>query len=316
MKNLTRVLSCSIVRGIFLAIIPAIAVAGEGSNEIIPSPESSAESRDPFRLSAEYEVEETYIGEAKVSSGRHVVDDLDESDTLVRFVLTPRIGIGVLRLGASYERFSFGSNDGWPVPDSLQAANLVVGLDTQFSDSILLRIEAQPGFYSAGTDDLNEDDFGLPFVIGGTYIYSPNLQFVLGLGVDANRKYPILPGGGIRWKLARQWVLNAVMPTPRLEYQANPRFTLYGGATLKNQTFRTGGSFGSAGGKPELNHAVITYAEVRTGLGFDWTIAPALTLTAEFGYLPYREFDFFRTDLRYHQDAGAPYGTILLHGAF
>lgn len=317
MKKLARLLFVWMVGGTLSGLTPITALAGEDTGKnVLPYEEAPASEDHPqFRFSAEFNVEQTYVGESRVSRGRHVVDDFDESDTLVRFVLTPRVGIGVLRLGASYERFSFGFDNGWPLPNTLQAANLVLGLDTQISDSVLLRIEAQPGFYGAGMDDVEGNDFNIPFVIGGTYIYSPDLQFVLGIGVDVNRKYPVLPGGGIRWKIASQWVLNAVLPTPRLEYELNQQLTLYVGATLKEQTFRMGGNFG-AGGRPELNRAVFNYTEVRTGLGFDWKISPDLSLTAEAGYMPYREFDFFRTDIRYHEERGAPYGTVSLHGAF
>ena len=199
---------------------------------------------------------------------------------------------------------------------TLRAVNFIVGLDTQFSDSILVRIEAQPGIYGAGMDDLDWDAANVPFVVGGTYIYSPDLQFVLGVGVDVNRKYVVAPGGGIRWKMASQWVLNAVMPTPRLEFSMNPQVTLFGGAVIKSQTYRMSDDLGTAAGQPELDRAVLTYTEIRTGVGFDWKIAPAITLTAEAGYLPYREFDFHRTDIRYHHESGAAYGTIALHGAF
>jgi hypothetical protein len=244
------------------------------------------------------------------------VRDFDESNTEVSFVLMPRIAIGILRLGAGYERYSFGFDDGWPLPNTLQAANLVIGLDTQFSDSILVRIEAQPGLYGEGFDDFEWDDANIPFVIGGTYIYSPNLQIVLGVGVDVNRKYPVVPGGGIRWKIASQWVLNAVLPTPRIEFELNRQFTLYAGAVIKNQTFRVSDDLGTVGGKPELNRAVLNYTEIRTGAGFDWKITPAVTLSVEAGYLPYREFDFHRTEIRYHHESGAAYGTVSLHGAF
>jgi uncharacterized protein DUF6268 len=291
--------------------------AGDGKEVLTAAePVASTEAAPQFRFSAEYNIEQTYIGESDVERGRHKVNDFDESNTVVSFVFTPRIAIGILRLGAGYERYSFGFDDGWPLPNTLQAAHLVVGLDTQFSDSILVRIEAQPGIYGAGMDDLEWDDANIPFIIGGTYIYSPDLQFVFGVGVDVNRQYPVLPGGGIRWKIAPKWVLNAVMPTPRLEYEVNPQFTLYLGAVIKSQTYRMGEDHGTTGGKPELNRAVLDYTEVRTGLGFDWKITPAVRLTAEAGYLPYREFDFHRTEVRYHHEQGAPYGTIALHGAF
>jgi opacity protein-like surface antigen len=219
-----------------------------------------------------------------------------------------------LRLGAEWERFSFGFSNHAALPDTLQALSLVIGLDTQLSDSILLRFQAQPGFY--GTDDFESQDVNVPFVIGGTYIYNPNLQFVLGIGVDVERKYPVLPGGGVRWKIAGQWVLNAVLPRPRLEYQLNKDLTLYAGGTFKEANFRVGDDFGSTRGIPRLNRAVLTYGEIRTGAGADWKLSSVMTLSAEAGYQPYRDFDFYRADVRYHQDGGAPYGTISLHGEF
>jgi hypothetical protein len=271
--------------------------------------------RDWF-LSGEYVAEETYVGSGDVRrNSRKSVRDFDEHDSILHLVFTPRIEPGVLRLGAEWERFSFGIPDDAPLPDTLQAVNLVIGLDTQLSDSILIRVEAQPGVYNTGFDDLS-DDFNAPFVAGGTYIFSPNLQLVLGVSVDIERKYPVIPAAGIRWKMAPQWVLNAVLPTPRLEFEMNGGLTLYAGANLKQSNYRVDEDFGDNTGNARLNHAVLTYTEVRTGAGIDWKISPVVTLTGEVGYQPYREFDFYRAHVRYHQDGGAPYGMISLHGAF
>jgi hypothetical protein len=267
-----------------------------------------------FPLSGEYRAEETYVGQADVHRGARTVANFDESDSILRFILTPRMKLGVLRLGVEWERFSFGF-ESVLLPDTLQSVSLVIGLDTQFSDSILVRFEAQPGVYNTGFDDLS-DDFNLPFIIGGTYIYSPNLQIIVGVSIDVERKYPVIPAAGIRWKVARQWVVNAVLPTPRIEYEWNKSCTIYGGANVKSANYRVDDHFGDNQGKPQLNHAVLTYSEIRTGAGFDWRISPILALTAEAGYQPYRNFDFFRTDVRYHQEGGAPYGAISLHGAF
>ena len=267
-------------------------------------------------LSGEYVAEETYVGSGDVQrNSQKSVRDFDEHDSILRLVFTPRIKPGVLRLGAEWERFVFGIPDDAPLPDTLQAVNLVLGLDTQLSDSILIRVEAQPGVYNTGFDDLS-DDFNAPFVAGGSYIFSPNLQLFLGVSVDIESKYPVLPAGGIRWKMAPQWVLNAVLPTPRLEFEMNSGLTLYAGANLKQANYRVGDHFGDNTGNAGLNHAVLTYTEVRTGAGIDWKISPVVTLTGEVGYQPYREFDFYRAHIRYHQDGGAPYGMISLHGAF
>jgi hypothetical protein len=277
--------------------------------------QENPESFGNWFSSGEYVAEETYVGGGDVQrNSTKSVRDFDEHDSILHLVFTPRIKPGVLRLGAEWERFSFGFPDGAPLPDTLQSVNLVIGLDTQLSDSILIRIEAQPGVYNTGFDDLS-DDFNAPFVVGGTYIYSPDLQLVLGVGVNIDRKYPVVPAAGVRWKMARQWVLDAVLPTPRLEFEMNNDVTLYAGANLKQDNYRVDDHFGDNIGIARLNHAVLTYSEVRTGAGFDWKISPVVTLTAEVGYQPYREFDFYRTNIRYHQDQGAPYGMISLQGA-
>jgi hypothetical protein len=268
-----------------------------------------------FFSSGEYLAEETYVGEAGVRRSGHAVDQFDENDAILRFVLTPRTSLGVLRLGAEWERFWFGFPRSTPLPDTLQSIGLVIGLDTQLSDSILIRLEAQPGMYNTGVNNLS-DDFNMPFIVGGTYIYNPNLQLVVGVSVDIERKYPVIPAAGFRWKFSRQWVVNAVLPTPRIEFEWNKNLTLYVGANVKETNFRVDDQFGDRQGKPELNHAVLTYSEIRTGAGCDWRISPILTLTAEAGYQPYRSFDFYRTEVRYHQDGDAPYGMVSLHGAF
>jgi hypothetical protein len=156
----------------------------------------------------------------------------------------------------------------------------------------------------------------MPFVIGGTYIFSPDLQLVLGVSVDVERKYPVVPAAGVRWKIGPQWLLDAVLPKPRLVYEVTRDVSLYAGATVRAATFRVDDEFGVSHGIPRLNHAVITYSEIRTGAGFNWKISPMITLTGEVGYQPYREFDFYRAEVRYHHDGGAPYGTLSLHGAF
>ena len=60
----------------------------------------------------------------------------------------------------------------------------------------------------------------------------------------------------------------------------------------------------------------MTYSEIRTGLGLEWTVATGVKLALEGGYQPYRQFDFFRPHVRYHEDGGAPYGSVGLHVAF
>lgn len=273
------------------------------------------ESSFPF----EFDAEGAYFGNGDVQrgeTGNLRITDFDGGQTRLRFILTPLTKIGILRLGLQMEHYSFGFGGNAAIPADLHATSLIIGLDTQLSDSFLIRLEAQPGFYGTDFDDFGNDTFNVPVVIGGTYIFNSNFQVVFGIGIDAFRQYPVLPGGGIRWKFAPQWTLNAVAPTPRLEYEVNSSFMLYAGADLRLNSYRVDKNFGTMRGNPALNHAAITYNEVRAGGGFDWKLTSSIKLSLEGGFIPFRAFDFHRTEVRYHQDGAIPYGMMAFHAAF
>ena len=234
----------------------------------------------------------------------------------MQFVLTPRIKFGIRQLGLQTERHWFGFGSNAAMPDVLQSTALVVGLDTEFSDSFLIRLEANPGFYGTDWDDWGQDTFNVTAVLGGTYIFNSGFQVFFGVGIDPLREYPVLPGGGVRWKFAPQWTLNAVAPTPRLEYELNSSFMMYLGGDFRSSSYRVDEQFGTARGNTAFNHAAITYNEIRVGGGFEWKISSAIKLAAEAGFIPFRNLDFHRLDARYHQDGAVPYGMLALHAAF
>lgn len=312
MKTTTRIIALCLV----LAATQAFAVKVEtystsGKNVALVESESS--------FSFEFDVEGAYFGDGDVQRGEKGnmrVTDFDGGQSKIRFLLTPMTKIGILRLGVQMEHYAFGFGSNAPIPDDLHSTALIIGLDTQLSDSFLIRLEAQPGFYGTDFDDFGQDTFNVPVVIGGTYIFNSGFQVVFGLGIDALRQYPVLPGGGIRWKFAPQWTLNAVAPTPRLEFEATSNFMLYAGADLRLNSYRVEKNFGSLRGDPSLNHAAISYNEVRAGAGFDWKLSSAIKLSVEGGFIPFRTFDFHRTEVRYHQDGSVPYGMLALRAAF
>jgi hypothetical protein len=267
-------------------------------------------------VSFEFDADGTYVGSGDVKRGTLRVQNFDETDAHVHYILTPRVKIGILRLGMQAEHYSFGFPHNSAIPDVLESTALVIGLDTEFSDSFLIRLEAQPGLYGTDFDDFGRDTFNVPVVLGGTYIFNSNFQVIFGVGIDAFRKYPVLPGGGIRWKFAPQWVLNAVAPTPRLEYEPNSSLKFYAGADIRATSYRVDKMFGTMRGNRALNHAAITYEEVRVGGGLDLKLTSSIKFSAEGGFIPFRNFDFYRTDIRYRQDGGVPYGMVALHTAF
>jgi hypothetical protein len=270
-------------------------------------------------FSFDFEAEAAYFGDGSVQrgeTGNLRINDFDGGQARVHFIFTPLTKIGILRLGVAMEHYSFGFGGNAAIPDDLHSTSMIIGLDTELSDSFLIRFEAQPGFYGTDFDDFGQDTFNVPVVIGGTYIFNSGFQVVFGLGIDAWRQYPVLPGGGIRWKFAPQWTLNAVVPTPRLEYEPTSSFLLYAGLDLRSTSYRVDKQFGTMRGDTSLNHAAITYNELRVGAGFDWKLTSAIKLSVEGGFIPFREFDFHRTQVRYHQDGSVPYGMLALRAAF
>jgi hypothetical protein len=313
-----KILRSSFALGCLSAALTVIAQAGSGGEFNSQGSSQSATTSDDTTHAGfpwEFETEVGIIGHSEVARGFRHVDDIVEVYTNARVVYTPRIKFGILRLGIAHERFGFSmSEPDFEVPRGLQSLTAIVGLDTKLGDSILVRFEAQPGLYS-GTK-LDGDDFHVPFILGGSYIYSDSLQFVLGVSVDYERSFPVIPGIGIRWRMGPQWVLNAVMPTPRLEYEVTKEFILYGGADLKGSTFRVDDRFGFERGNLQLNNAIVTYTEIRVGGGFQWKLSPEVKFSLEGGYLPYREFNFHRTNVRYHHEGGAPYVSASINAAF
>jgi Domain of unknown function (DUF6268) len=297
--------------GLLASALTAPVLAGD--NAISTAPNEVEEK--PFNFPVEFGLEQAYIGAGDVRRGLRDVSDYNEYYSNLFAVYGPRLKYGILRVGAQWERYSFDfPNGGQQLPNTLQAVNAIIGFDTRLFDVVLLRLATQPGFY--GTNHLESDSFNIPFVLGGSYIYSPDLQFTFGVGVNVQGRFPVLPGGGVRWKFAPEWVLNAVLPTPRLEYQPNRSLTWFAGANIKANTFRTDAQFGDSHGDTGLNSAWLSYTEVRAGVGAEWKINSSISFTIEGGYVPWRQFDYFRTEVRYHNESGAPYGALTLHGAF
>lgn len=301
MKNILRLLAFS------FCLISVRSYA-----EMVEAP-SGTGGGDPVGF--EFEFRGSYVGEGDVKRGFREIENFEEINALARFLVLPRTPVGILRLGAEYEIYDFDIAEGLQVPDRLQSITAIVGLDTKFSDSLLVRLEARPGFFYA--DDLEGEDFNVPFVFGGTYLYSSTLQFVFGVSVDIERKYTVLPGGGIRWKFAPQWVLNATLPTPRLEYEMNRNLMIYAGAELRGGSYRVDDDFVGDPSEPgNLNNAILSYSEIRTGAGLLWRLGDTCRLSVEGGYVPRREFDYHRADIRYKSDGGAPYASISFNAAF
>src|ERR1700730_111861 len=84
-------------------------------------------------VSFEFDADGTYVGSGDVKRGTLRVQNFDETDAHVHYILTPRVKIGILRLGMQAEHYSFGFPHNSAIPDVLESTALVIGLDPAFS---------------------------------------------------------------------------------------------------------------------------------------------------------------------------------------
>lgn len=271
------------------------------------SAESTTEDSHASNWTFSHEVEGdyTYVGRAEIGAAR-----LAEQSASAQYVLTAQYKEGVpLRTGFNWQRFSFSSAGFTAVPNTLQSESFIAGLDYELPGSIFVRLEAQPGFYNASSR-VSPRGFNIPVVVGGSWLYNKDLQFVLGLSIDATRQYPVLPGGGIRWQINSQWLLNAILPKPRLELAITKKLTAFAGADFEEASYRTDPGFGEAHRNEKLNSQWLDFTEVRAGAGAIWDISAEVKLELEAGSLVYRELNYHRADVSVHSSDAAPYGRV------
>jgi hypothetical protein len=242
---------------------------------------------------------------------------VSEQNASLRYVVSPEITKNLLlRAGVEWERFSFGLNNGAPLPNTLQQVNAILGFDCALNEQWLLRIEAQPGVYS-DFKEINFHDLDCPVIFGASYLVDARLQWFLGLRVDPRSRYWIVPAAGARWKFADEWTLNCLMPAPRLEYELNQQCQLFLGTRMLGGTYRLSEDFGTGHGlNVRYNNTTLDFFEVRGGPGVAWKIMPNLTLEAEVGCMFYREFEFNDPHVFVRSNRPAPYGQLSFHASF
>ena len=279
--------------------------AGEIIREPAASPAPSVSHAGDIRHDIEASYNASAGARSNVSPFRNA--NVSEQNTHFQYVLSYAVpDRPIIRFGVGYDRYDFGFAGPGLIPGALQSLNLIAGLDLKISD-VLIRIEAQPGFYGDNRG-FNTSDFNIPVVLGASYLVSKDFQWVAGLYFNPNSSYGVTGGVGFRWKMSDRWVLNAVPPNPRLEFKATDDLTLYAGGQIIVSTFRVNKNF--TGGAPGRNYrnALVDYTEVRAGTGASWKLGSRGTLDLEVGYMAYRDFDYHKIGDNFQTKSGAIYG--------
>jgi hypothetical protein len=283
---------------------------------IVGSLASGAVAGDLSSWSFEGTAEGAYVGPSELKKGDESFGSFHEGDTTLNVVASDQISQNtLLRFGLNWQRFSFSPDPSAPVPDTLESLNLEVGADYQLTPTVLLRVEAQPGFYS-DFHELRSSDFNTPFVAGATYFVSKDFLCVFGFSVDVNRRPRVFPAAGARWRIARKVVIDAILPDPQIDYELNRNLTLHAGASLKNGSYRVDKDFGTDRGIRRLDNSILDYTEIRATAGISWKVTRAVSVDLESGCVPYRKFDFSRADYKVTAFDVAPFAELTFSAKF
>src|SRR5260370_35027277 len=305
-------------RALFLAAasLPLSSVHAQ-TLSVAPRPTELSRGATVSPFSYEFEAESSYIGDGKATHGPANYGNFSEINSSASIIVSDQIRNNfILRLGAQWERYAFDtSSPVTPIPDAMEALNGVIGADIQFTSALLVRIEAHPGVYGS-FKHANPRLFNVPITIAASYFQSPDLIFIAGLSVDPNSDWPVIPAVGVNWKVSDRWLIEGVAPRPQLQFSLSDKITLFAGADLRTGTFRMDNEFGHSVRLEKLNNAILDYWEVRGGGGFTWAIWNGVNLDIEGGLVPYRRFDFNRTDFTFTSSDEAPYVRVGLSAIF
>ncbi len=301
----------------------------DGKDELAPTIAPPPENNIP--ISQEFVMEGSYSGRAETKQGDARLGVVSNDNFHMNYVASPTIQDGLLlRFGIDTERNSFSLFPAAPIPNTQQSVNAIIGADMSIGDKIITRVELHPGIYSDFVN-VTGSDFDCPVQIGGTYLYSKDLQFIFGVQIDLKSNYPIIGLPGFRWQFADDWVLSAIPPKPQLQYSLTKSLTLYIGADILGGTYHLNNDFGSSHGhgpnttNSQLNNNICDFTELHVGTGFTWKFIPNMSLDISGGYMPYRDFDMHQdkigfdthsTSFRSSIGNGAPYGEAGITGSF
>jgi hypothetical protein len=309
--------------------LTALSAWGDGKDDLAPTIAPPPENNVP--VSQEFTMEDSYTGRSTTKQGNADLGSISNMNSHFNYVVSPQIKDGfLLRFGVDTERNSFGLFSNAPLPNTLQSVNAIIGADFAIGDKIITRVEFHPGIYSDFVN-ITGSDFDMPVQIGGTYLYSKDLQFIVGVQIDLKSNYPVIGLPGVRWQFADKWVLSAIPPKPQLQYEFNNALTLYAGAEILGGTYHLNDRFGSNHGhgpgttNSQLNGNICDFTELRAGAGFTWKFTPNLSLDISGGYMPYRSFDIHEDRIGYDTKSttfrntfsdGAPYAEAGISGSF
>lgn len=218
--------------------------------------------------------------------------------------------------GLAVQQFDLDQSGGTlPLPEQLTELSVNLGLQHRFDPQWSAAFYLHPGFYGDFEENLGKS-FNAPALLLANYAQSRDLIWSFGVNVNLFSDNPVLPIAGVRWRFAPEWTFSVGFPRSGFTWQATDNLALRAGAGFAGGSFRVTRNVGSpSAGLARLANTFVDFREVRVGLGLDFKLGSAATLSADAGVVTDRKFDYFNKNYRLDGDAGA-YFSLALKGAF
>ena len=208
-----------------------------------------------------------------------------------------------LKVGLRYTYVGIGETDA-PLPDTLQGLSVPVGIEWRKKTGVPLSkfsLTFNPGIYFS--EDISANDFDIPTSIAYGFDLSDDLRLYVGAFGGIMNQYPVLPGGGLAWRFHRGGLLSLTFPQGGLYIFPSEQWEIFAGAEWFNLTHRTDDDEAVPG---PLRDAILSYREIRAGLGIKYKPTDRLSVGLNGGYTLDREWDYERAGYTLDQE-NAPY---------
>ncbi len=284
----------------------------------VPAPTTPVVAKEKTPDIDTLEIETSYVGGATFREkefgglipNERSYGSFDESQLSIdydhRF---PVFGKVYFKLGASYERFDFGTTSA-PLPSSLQSLTGTFALEYIEQGEVGAFLTTSPGVYYSDIGAVGLGNVDVPVALGAIVPLGKKFYLLLGARYSALSKYPVYPILGAVWLLTDKLRIEARPPTPRLIYSYSKALDFYVGAELLGSAYKRDDNRDARPQDRRFNNGVIDFSETRVGAGIDLTIAEKIDIYLDGGYSVNRDFEYYRGDSKTFRAHPAPYARI------
>lgn len=223
-----------------------------------------------------------------------------------RFLL---FGHVYLKLGASYERFDFGTTNA-PLPSSLQSLSGTVALEYIQQGEVGAFLTTSPGVYYSDIGSVGLGNFDAPTAFGAVLPLGKKFYLLLGARFSVLSHYPVYPVLGAILLITDKLRIEARPPTPRLIYSYSKQLDFYFGAELLGSAYKRDADRDARPQARRFNNGVIDFSETRVGSGITYSPTEKIDIDFDGGYSVSRDFEYYRGDSKTFKAHPAPYARI------